>query len=206
MINNSIKTNAGDNYLTVKEEKQFFKTIKQRKGKQAERDYMLLHLARATGLRRAELVALNVGDVLAKEVLIVDERIAKKGGVGKVKIPVADQVLLQRFVRLKAKWGESLDPDAPLFVSRKKNRIAKRTINDLMEKWCKEAGITRYTPHALRHTKARRIIEAATGRPEIDNGVKKLLFVQAQLRHKSINSTAIYTTPTKEEMSIVSEL
>ena len=90
----------------------------------------------------------------------------------------------------------------PLFVSKKGNRLALRTFNDLVNKWCAEAGIPHYSPHALRHTKAQRIM-ADIKHLNSDEQEKKLRFVNQQLRHKSWGATLIYTKPTKEQMSRV---
>ncbi len=199
---NSINTKAGTNYLTEKEEKKLFSTLKNRKEKQAERDFVLLKLTRATALRRGEVLGLNVGDVKEKTRLKVDERIAEKKAIGSIYLPLDIQELIRKFLKLKRKWGESLDDDAPLFVSKKGNRLSMHAFNDLMTKWCSEAGIPRYTPHALRHTKAQRIMADLKYLSEEEMS-KKLLFVKGQLRHKSLNSTAIYTMPTKEEMERV---
>lgn len=205
MTTNTIKTRAGENYLLESEEKKLFAAIKSRKGPQAERDYVLVRLCRATGLRRSEALALNVGDVFGRECLEVDERIARKGSVGQVYIPKDMQDLLLRFMRLKKKWGESVDFAEPLFVSRKGKRLSPRAFNDLMDKWCAAAGIGKFSPHALRHTKGHRIMDDCRHlSPE--EAAKKLLFAQKQLRHKSITSTAIYTAPTKEEMERVGDI
>jgi len=196
----TIRTRAGENYLTEQEEKRLFRHLKGLKSRQAERDYVLLKLCRETGLRRAEALALNVGDVRNQQKIIIDDRIARKGATGEVYLSVDMQKILKRFLWLKRTWRESLDDDAPLFVSKRGNRLSIRSFNDLMDKWCREAGIPRYTPHALRHTKAHRIIERA------DDPRKALLFANRQLRHKSLNSTLIYTVPTKEEMQMVAGL
>jgi integrase len=190
---------AGINYLTESEEKKLFAYLKTRKDKQAERDYMLLRLCRATGLRRGEALALNVGDVIDTEKIGIDERIAEKGAVGEVYLPVDIQELLKRFLRMKRIWKESIEDDAPLFVSRKGLRLSLRSFKDIMDKWCKVAGIPRYTPHALRHTKAQRIM-ADVRHLSDDERQKALIFANKQLRHKSLNSTMVYTAPTKEEM------
>lgn len=197
-----IKTNAGTNYLTEREEQRLFSTIKDRRNPQARRDYVLLKVCRILGLRRGEVLALNVGDVQDMEYLDINERIAEKGGVGKLYIPEEMRDLLRRFIYRKRRMKEPVDHDAPLFVSKKGSRLSARAFNDLMDKWCREADIPRYTPHALRHTKAQRIMaDIASLAPE--EQTKKLLFVQKQLRHKSITATAIYAGPTKEEMNRV---
>ena len=211
---NGKQSKAGINYLLEDEEKKLFLFLKNRKDRQAERDYALLRLCRATGLRRGEALALNVGDVTNNplhppslrgniaEKIAVGERIAEKGAIGEVYLPVDVQDVLRRFLKLKKVWGESLDDDAPLFVSRKGMRLSIRSFKDVMDKWCRLAGIPRYTPHALRHTKAQRIMSDVRHLSD-EERQKALIFANKQLRHKSLNSTMVYTAPTKEEMQRV---
>ena len=196
---------AGINYLLEGEEKKLFNFLKNRKDRQAERDYVLLRLCRSTGLRRGEALALNVGDVLNRDCIAVDDRIAEKGAVGEVYLPVEIQETIKKFLRLKRLWKESLKDDAPLFVSRKGGRLSLRSFKDIMDKWCSLAGIPRYTPHALRHTKAQRIM-ADVRHLSDDERQKALIFTNRQLRHKSLNSTMIYVCPTKEDMKRVAEI
>jgi integrase len=196
------QSKAGINYLLEAEEKKLFTFLRNRKDKQAERDFVLLKLCRATGLRRGEALALNVGDVIEKDRILVTERIAEKGAVGEVYLPVDMQEALKRFLKLKRTWKESFENDAPLFVSRKGMRLSLRSFKDVMDKWCKLAGIPRYTPHALRHTKAQRIM-ADVSHLSDDERQKALIFTNKQLRHKSLNSTMVYTQPSKEEMERV---
>ena len=195
-----LKTRAGSNYLTEKEEKQLFGFMGCRCGYQVERDYVLLKLMRATGLRRSEVTALNMGDVWGKDKIVVDERIAAKGAVGEVYLPKEIRGLLRTYLRGMKRLGHDVADDAPLFVSRKGNRLSLRSINDLVAKWCKEAGIGPITPHGFRHTKARRILDDRRFLSE-EQQRKAFLLANRQLRHKSLNSTAIYTAPTKEDMS-----
>jgi integrase/recombinase XerC len=197
-----INTKAGSNYFTQAEEKKFFATISAHKGKQATRDFFLFKFCRVTGLRRVEMARLNVGDVKNKATLVVNERIAAKGGVDDVSIPAELQQLVRSYLYHKRQWGEDLSSDAPLFVSRKGGRLAIRTINDAMSKWCRIAGIRSLTPHALRHTKAHRILEDTKYLPP-DERDKKIVFVSRQLRHKSLRATGIYLQPTMEQMANV---
>lgn len=201
----TIKTNAGTNYLTEPQEKALFSHLRRIRGMQADRDYVLLKMARMLGLRRVELVRLNVGDVQGREKLLVDERIAAKGATGELYMAVELQDDLRNFLRLKKRWREDLGDDAPLFVSKKGSRISVRAINDLVKKWCVEAGIEEITPHGLRHTKGQRIMHDVRHLDE-DEKVRALQFANRQLRHKSLNSTLIYTAPTKEEMEKVARI
>ena len=202
MFNPNVKSKAGTNYLTEKEEKALFKVLRNQKGKQAERDLALFKLCRLTGLRRGEALALNVGDVRSKSEIFLNNQMAEKGAVGKVYLPVELQGMLVRFLRLKKSWGEDIDDEAPLFISKKGKRLSGRSFVDSMGKWCDLAVIPRFTPHALRHTKAHRILDD-TRCLDPDERQKALVFAKEQLRHKSISSTGVYLKPTKEEMEKV---
>lgn len=197
-----VQTKAGTNYLTEQEEKTLFAHLKRLKDWQAERDFALLKLTRLLGLRRVEALRLNVGDVMGKTSLVIDERIAAKGGTGTLPIPVELQEILKRYLRLKRQRGESLADEAPLFVSRRGRRLSVRAFNDLVAKWCAEAGIAPITPHGLRHTKAQRIIHDTRYLTD-EERARALQFANRQLRHRSMNATLIYTAPTKEEMARV---
>ena len=200
---NSIKTKAGENYLTEEEEKRLFAHLGRLKDRQAERDLVLLKTMRLLALRRVEATRLNVADVYRREWLVVDERIAAKGAVGDLDIPVELQRLLTEFVKKKRAWGESLADDAPLFVARGGKRLSIRSVNDLVRKWLDECGIGhRVTPHGFRHTKAQRIVNDERHlSPEKRN--RALQIANRQLRHKSMTSTLIYTAPTREDMALV---
>ncbi len=201
----TIKTKAGQNYLTEKEEKKFFSALKGMSGQLAFRDYVFFKICRATGLRRSEMRALNIGDVRELTKINVNERIAAKGGVGEVYLSVEIQDLIREYLRKKRHWGESTEDDTPLFVSKKGNRIGLRTINGMMTKWCVKAGLPIYTPHALRHTKAHRIMDDVRHLGPEERG-QKLLLAGKQLRHKSLNATMIYTQPTKEQLEIAANI
>jgi integrase len=197
-----INTKAGENFFTQAEEKKFFATIKAHKGKQAVRDHFFFKFCRLTGLRRQEMVRLNVGDVKGKDTLVINERIAAKGGTGNVAIPAELQEMVRSFLYYKRQWEEDCEADAPLFVSKKGGRLAVRTVNDSMARWCKAADIRNLTPHALRHTKAHRILDDTKHLPPEDRD-KKILLASKQLRHKSLRATSIYLQPTIEQMATV---
>ena len=213
MYIDTTNTRAGENYLTIPEEKQLFDYLKQLKGTNPERDYVLLLTMRLLGLRRIEVVRLNVGNVYGKDKLVVDERIAAKGSVGVLNIPSNKQKphtdlqrFLVEFMRRKRQWGESVDDDAPLFVSRNGNRLSTRAVNDILDKWQAAAGLKhRITVHGLRHTKAQRIVRderyLTTGQRNNALGL-----AQKQLRHKNPASTSIYTAPSREDMAAAAEL
>ena len=186
-------------YLTEKEEKALVKTVREIKGRRAERDRVIIELLLGTGLRAAELVGLNVGDLRGKEKLYVRPEIAK-GGKGRfVPVSVDLQRLLKGFFRDKLAWGESIRDEAPLFVSRQSGRLSKIALQKRVQGWVIRAGLTTtlegrtvalYGVHSCRHTFAKRLLE---------RGVK-LPTVQKLLGHASLASTGIYTEASWEEM------
>ncbi len=200
------KTRAGENYLTENEEKVLFNYLRKLKDPQAERDYVLLKVARLLGLRRVEVHRLNVGDVYGKTRLIIDARIAAKGATGELAIPVELQNLLKEFMTWKRQNSQSMKDDAPLFVSRIGKRLSIRAINNIMGKWLAQVEVEHpVTFHGLRHTKAQRIVhdDRYLSSTQQKNA---LLLANRQLRHKSMNSTMIYTAPSREDMAAVADI
>jgi len=71
-----------------------------------------------------------------------------------------------------------------LWLSQRGTRMSKRTIQDMVSRVAAETGV-KMTAHTLRHTYARRTLEAGTD----------LATVQKVLGHKNISTTAVYVKP-----------
>jgi len=185
-------------YLTEKEEKALLSTIREIKGKRAERDYIVIFLGLNTGLRCSEIIGLNIGDVRNREKLFVRPEIAKRAKARIIPINKKLQIAIKRFIKNKLLWGEGIQDEAPLFISKKGNRLSKRALQDLFEHWCKRAGLVRsangsaraeYTVHSMRHSFAKRLMQRGYS----------LAVVQKLLGHASLASTGIYTEVDYEE-------
>ncbi len=171
--------------LTPQEEERFLDILKNRKD--AERSYMLYHLMLITGLRISEALSLNVEHASKSKLEIKVKGWTKKGEkkdrYKTVYFPKALQQHLKDYLRVKAKKGESLIPEAPLFVSRNTNRISPRQVQRDFKKWIKESGIeTNLTPHALRHTVGTRLLKK----------YKNAKLVQRYLGHSDVTTTLRY--------------
>jgi site-specific recombinase XerD len=183
-------------YLTEKEEKILLKTVRVIKGKKAERDARIIEFILCTGLRAAELVGLNVGDVRGRDKLHVRPEIAKLGKERFVPICADAQRLVKRHIAAKLAAKESIRDDAPLFVSRNGGRLAKRSLQLTVEQWMIRAGLTAstggtlYSVHSLRHTCFKRMQERYVA----------LTTIQKIAGHASLASTGIYTEATWDEM------
>jgi site-specific recombinase XerC len=160
------------------------------------RDHVLIAMALATALREHELAALNVGDVFDGETARrrVRLHVYKRSNPD----PATQEVLLSDRLRQKLsmlrRWkvsrGESVQEDAPLFLSRENKRISLRQIRTLFRTWQSKAGIERPLGfHALRHT-------AITN---LYRGTRDLRLAQRFARHKSLDSTLRYTHASDED-------
>jgi site-specific recombinase XerD len=183
--------------MTRHEQLLLLRTTGQRVG--GYRDHMLLSLALATALREHELVALNVGDVMSidgkarrRVLLRVFKRSHDDTQGQEVVLPSVAQAKLGKFFRWKQQCGESLDADAPLFVSRRRSRLSTRQLRRAFQLWQDRAGFQRrFSFHAVRHSSITNLY-AATG---------DIRLAQRFARHRSITSTQIYTHPSDEALT-----
>ncbi len=160
------------------------------------RDHLIYSLALGTGLRLAEVVGLNVGDVFApngrpRVRVRLRREIAKNGRAGDVFLPDRLVVKLKQFRRFKKQRRESLEPDAPLFCNQSRTRISKRRGQFAWRTWQKRAGFDRLYPfHCIRHSAVTNVYRAT----------RDLFLAQRFARHASPLTTTVYTHPSDEEM------
>jgi len=171
--------------LTPQEEERFLGILKNRKD--AERAYMLYHLMLITGLRISEALSLNVEHAGKAKVELKVKGWIKKGGkkdrFKTVYFPKVLQKHLKDYLKLKVKKGESLLPEAPVFVSRNSVRISPRQVQRDFKKWVKESGIeSDLSPHSLRHTVGTRLLRE----------FKNAKLVQRYLGHSDVATTLRY--------------
>ncbi len=160
------------------------------------RDHLIYSLALGTGLRLAEIVGLNVGDVYTPEGkprnrIRLRPEIAKNGRPGDVFLPDALLVKIRRFWRHKATRREGLRPEDPLFCSQSRTRISPRRVQFAFRTWQVKAGFGRLYPfHCLRHTSV----------TEVYRRSRDLFLAQRFARHASPLTTTIYTHPSDQEL------
>ncbi|CAN5210078.1 tyrosine recombinase XerC [soil metagenome] len=152
-----------------------------------ERDRTVLRLLVMTGMRLAEIVGLNVGDVDLEGKTL---KVFGKGSKERL-IPlnesawkaVDDWLWIRKNYELEAiEFG--LGADAPLFPGRRGGRISRRTVQYLVQKAVRVAGLDRrISPHKLRHTFATSLYGEAVD----------LRDIQELLGHSNIASTSVYT-------------
>jgi site-specific recombinase XerC len=160
------------------------------------RDHLIYSLALGTGLRLAEIVGLNVGDVYTtdgrpRNRVRLRPEIAKGGRSGDVFLPDALAIKLRRFWRHKATRREGLRPEDPLFCSQSRTRISPRRVQFAFRTWQQKAGFDRLYPfHSLRHVAITNVYRRS----------RDLYLAQRFARHVSPLTTTIYTHPSDEEL------
>ena len=145
------------------------------------RDAAIVKLILYTGLRVGEIIQLRTSDV------ILDERkgnvIVREGkGTKRREIPLnakARKTLLE-YMRIRP----IVDSD-DLFLGQRNEGVQSKTVQRAVQRFAKLAGLNDVTPHVLRHT---------FGKSLIDNSVS-LDKVASLLGHSNLNTTRIYTTP-----------
>jgi len=147
-------------------------------GVQGIRDRTLIAVLCLLGLRREEVARVTVGEVRGPSL-----RILGKGGVERdVPINTVAREHLDRFLRWKGKFGESVEPGAPLFVSRKGNRLSANAIYNLVRKWTREILGKELYPHAMRHSFASGLVAKNVN----------IATIQRLMGHASISMTEVY--------------
>jgi integrase/recombinase XerC len=145
------------------------------------RDRALLELAYSSGLRLAELVGLDHGDLDPGTRLL---RVRGKGRRERV-VPMGKSALeaLRRYLAT-VRSGPAAAGARPLFVNARGARLSGRTVQRVVQRRLAAAadglGVS---PHALRHSFASHLL---------DNGAD-LRAIQELLGHRSLASTQIYT-------------
>lgn len=152
------------------------------------RDWSIIVTLHNTGLRLAELVALDVEqfDERGGKLLFVK----RKGGAGR-DLPVNENVVrgIRYWLHHRPHWHSA--QFGPLFVSRRGSRISARSVEYLVGKYVKAAGLTKkVTPHTFRHSHC---TELQVRGVDIET-------VRRLLAHKSLKTTARYSHTSEELM------
>ena len=181
------------NTLTAAEQRRLLRTSE--RDPAAYRDHMLLAVALGTGLRLHEILALNVGDVAlegGRPRTRVRLRVAKGGRTADIFLPRRLQTKVRKFLAWKARGGEPLAQDSPLFLSNLGRRLSKRRAQQVFAIWQERAGLDqRHTFHRLRHTAVNQVYRQT----------KDILLTQRFARHSSLLVTSAYLHPTDDELA-----
>ncbi|MBQ9930017.1 MAG: tyrosine recombinase XerC [Oscillospiraceae bacterium] len=175
-------------YLTLEQSAALLQAVS---GPNQKRDYAILMLFLNCGIRRSELVGLNLTDVYKDRIRVVGkgnkERIVYFGTSCRKAI---DAYLVERHKKV-------LSDNRALFGSRDNNRISVTAVHRLVKKAFLQAGLdaTQFSAHKLRHTAATMML----------SGGVDVKTVQEVLGHENLNTTQIYTHIENTELRIAAQ-
>lgn len=175
-------------YLTLEQSSALLKAVS---GPNEKRDYAIIMLFLNCGIRRSELVGLNINDVYEDRIRVVGkgnkERIVYFGAACRKAI---DAYLPERNKKV-------LSDNRALFGSRDNNRISVTAVHRLIKKYLLMAGLDpdQFSAHKLRHTAATMML----------SGGVDVKTVQEVLGHENLNTTQIYTHIENTELKIAAE-
>ncbi len=175
-------------YLTMEQSAALLQAVS---GPNAKRDYAILMLFLNCGIRRSELVGLNITDVYEDRIRVVGkgnkERFVYFGTPCRKAI---DAYLPERNKKI-------LTDNKALFGSRNNNRISTDAVHRLVKKALLQAGLdsTQFSAHKLRHTAATMML----------SGGVDVKTVQEVLGHENLNTTQIYTHIENTELKLAAQ-
>lgn len=161
------------------------------------RDCAMMELFYSSGLRLAELIAININDLDMQDRTV---RVTGKGSKVRV-VPVGKRAIeaiknwLNARTQITCDTGNvsnSLDDRSgcekkgqqAMFLTRAGRRIARRTVEYRLSLWGRKQNLSsRVNPHKLRHSFATHILESSSN----------LRAVQELLGHADISTTQVYT-------------
>ncbi|WP_127019451.1 tyrosine recombinase XerC [Rheinheimera mangrovi] len=144
------------------------------------RDKAILELFYSSGLRLDELVSANLQDIDWSEALI---RVRGKGNKQRI-LPIGRMAVaaIKDWLKVRSAYVGS-EPEA-LFLSKQKNRISNRQVQQRVKLWSERQGLAQHLhPHMLRHSFATHMLESSSD----------LRAVQELLGHANLNTTQVYT-------------
>jgi len=165
-------------YLSREQYTALIETIKNDKSKPyyKQRDLMIVDLLLKTGLRRAEIVGLNVGDVEMSKLILRVKRKGNRKTEVRIHYTLVDELKL---------YLNSINrnPNEPLFMSKRGNRLSPSSVWHLVKGYARVTGLNnKITVHSLRHTFATSLLSEAMPLP----------YIQKLMDHRSPQTTSRY--------------
>ena len=173
-------------YLTLEESLKLLQAVD---GEFKTRDYCILVFFLNCGLRRSELVGIDLSDINSEYVLTVRGKGNKERTL---KLNPACINALNEYLKVRPVDGIS-DKNA-LFISRKNCRITGKGVYHLVNHYLEKIGLGNqgYSPHKLRHTAATLMYQ---------KGGVDIRTLQAILGHSNLGTTQIYTHIADEQVT-----
>lgn len=164
-------------YLSLEEAENLLDSID---GTYKERDYAIIVLFLNCGLRLSELVSIDIDKIKGDTLTVVG-----KGNKERT-IYLNDACIKAIEDYLLVRPTEGVKTPNALFLSNRKSRISNKTVQYLVKKYIKDAGLDTkiYSTHKLRHTAATLMYKY---------GNVDIRALQQILGHENVSTTQIYT-------------
>ena len=181
-------------YLSLDDSKKLLNVTANIDDENKERDFAIITLFLNCGLRLSELVGINIQDIEFNEYKL--NVIGKGNKERTIYLNKACINAINNYISVRPKEGIKNDSKASnkaLFLSKRKERISNRTVQYIVEKELRKAGLdtSKYSVHKLRHTAATLMYQY---------GNVDIRALQELLGHESISTTEIYTHVSNEQV------
>ena len=181
-------------YLSLEQSKKLLEVSENEDNRNYERDHAITTLFLNCGMRLSELVGINIKDINFEDCQM--NVIGKGNKERTIYLNKACIKAINEYLAVRPKEGikkDTKDSDKALFLSERRQRIGKRTVQDIIYKELRLAGIdsTKYSVHKLRHTAATLMYQY---------GGVDIRALQELLGHESIATTEIYTHVSNEQV------
>jgi integrase/recombinase XerC len=159
--------------------------------KHSLRDTAIIELLYSTGMRRSELVGLNVGsiDFAGKTVKVMG-----KGNKERI-IPIGrkavEAIRAYRHSLRTSNGGTMMSASQPLFVTERGKRMYPELVQRIVRKYIAQVSeVEKKSPHVIRHSFATHML---------DRGAD-LMALKELLGHESLSTTQVYTHVSTERL------
>jgi integrase/recombinase XerC len=150
------------------------------------RDVAIIQLLRNTGIRVSELANLRLSDLAIsdrKGRIIV--RWGKGGRYREIDLNADARQAISGYLEVRPNVA-----DDHLFIDQRGTGLSARAIESLVTKYAGWAGLQGVTPHVLRHTFGKQLLDAG----------ENLVTVATLMGHSRLDTTAIYTRPNAQDL------
>ena len=182
-------------YLSLEDSKKLLNAADNQDNRNYKRDYAITTLFLNCGIRLSELVGININDIDFSECKMTV--IGKGNKERTVYLNKSCMIALSDYLSSRPPQNsikrDSKNSEKALFLSEQKQRISNRTVQAIINKELKLAGLDsqNLSVHKLRHTAATLMYQYGT----VD-----IRALQELLGHQSISTTEIYTHVSNDQV------
>ena len=178
-------------YLTLEESHKLLDIASNEDNRNHERDFAITTLFLNCGMRLSELIGINIPDIEFDECRMTV--IGKGNKERTIYLNKACMKAISEYLDVRPKERIKPNSQKALFLSERRERISRRTVQQIIEKELRASGLDtkKYSVHKLRHTAAALMYQY---------GNVDFRALQELLGHESISTTEIYTHVSNDQV------